>query len=166
MISPPLRIGNADIAATLKDGVLTVSHFKGALYGGSLNLSGVVNASQPALSFDFKGDASGIYLGEMLRSTSGTNQFGSSIKVTIDGRLNATGHRRCAAAARPPSQLRSSLAGGAQARRPHLCRRRQGAAGAGLGRSPARAGGVIDNTLGNVLGIVGDKRRRRRSATS
>ena len=91
LVSPPLRIGNADIAATLKDGVLTVAHFKGALYGGSLNLSGVVNASQPALAFDFKGDASGLYLGEMLRSTAGTNQFGGTIKVTIDGRLNASG---------------------------------------------------------------------------
>ena len=36
LISAPLRIGNADLAATLKDGVLTVTHFKGALYGGSL----------------------------------------------------------------------------------------------------------------------------------
>ena len=51
--------------------MLTVSHFKGGLYGGSLDLSGVVNGSQPALAFDFKGDASGINLGEMLRSNVG-----------------------------------------------------------------------------------------------
>ena len=93
LISPPLRMGDADIAATLKDGVLTVTHFKAALYGGSLNLSGVVNASQPALAYDFKGDASGLNLGEMLRSNAGTNQFGGTIKVTIDGRLNASGTR-------------------------------------------------------------------------
>ena len=80
LISPPLRIGNADLAATLKDGVLTISHFKGALYGGSLNFSGVVNASQPALAVDLKGDATGILLGEMLRSTRGSNQFGSTIR--------------------------------------------------------------------------------------
>ena len=47
LISPPLRLGNADIAATLKDGVLTVAHFKGGLYGGSLDLSGV-DQWQPA----------------------------------------------------------------------------------------------------------------------
>ena len=107
LISPPLRIGNADIAATLKDGVLTISHFKGALYGGSLNLSGVVNASQPALAFDFKGDASGLYLGEMLRSIAGTNQFGGTIKVTIDGRLNASGTHAARAAARRPASSRA-----------------------------------------------------------
>jgi hypothetical protein len=42
----------------------------GGLYGGALELSGTVNGSQPGhLSFDFKGDANGIYVGEMLRST-------------------------------------------------------------------------------------------------
>ncbi len=112
LISPPLRIGNADLAATLKDGVLTISHFKGSLYGGSLDFSGVVNASQPALAVDLKGDATGIRLGEMLRSTRGSNQFGSSIKVTIDGRLNATGIA-VRAGGTTSDQLRSSLAGGA-----------------------------------------------------
>ena len=47
LISAPLRIGNADLAATLKDGVLTVSSLKGPLYGGSLNFSGVAQR-QPA----------------------------------------------------------------------------------------------------------------------
>jgi len=153
LISPPLRIGDADIAATLKDGVLTVAHFKGALYGGSLSLSGVVNASQPALSFDFKGDASGLYLGEMLRSTSGTNQFGGSIKITIDGRLNASG-LVLRGAGSTSSQLKASMAGGAQLGG-HIFvgadRALQvlGSAATGV------VGGVIDNTLGNVLGIVG-----------
>ncbi|MDP1963511.1 MAG: AsmA family protein, partial [Reyranella sp.] len=113
LISAPLRIGNADLAATLKDGVLTVTHFKGALYGGSLAFSGVVNGSQPALSFDFKGDANGIYLGEMLRATSGTNQFGGGVKVTIDGRLNANGLTMRGAGA-TSAQIKSSMAGGAQ----------------------------------------------------
>ncbi len=155
LISPPLHIANADIAATLKDGVLTVSHFKGGLYGGSLNLSGVVNASQPALSLDFKGDASDIYVGEMLRSTSGTNQFGGSIKVTVDGKLNATG-LVLRGAGTTSSQLKSSLSGGAQLGG-HLfvgadkMLQVLGTAAAGV------AGGVIDNTLGNVLGIVGQR---------
>jgi uncharacterized protein involved in outer membrane biogenesis len=153
LISPPLRLGDADIAATLKDGVLTVTHFKAALYGGSLNLSGVVNASQPALTYDVKGDASGLYLGELLRSNAGTNQFGSTIKVTIDGRLNASGLALRGAGA-TSSQLKSSMAGGAQLSG-HIfagadkALQMLGSAATGV------VGGVIDNTLGNVLGIVG-----------
>ena len=155
LISPPLRIGNADLAATLKDGVLTISHFKGALYGGSLNFSGVVNASQPALAVDLKGDATGILLGEMLRSTRGSNQFGSTIKVTIDGKLNATGIA-VRAGGTTSDQLRSSLAGGANLGG-HIyvgadeALRFMGSALAGA------AGGVIDNTLGTALGIVGQR---------
>ena len=155
LISPPLRIGNADLAATLKDGVLTISHFKGALYGGSLNFSGVVNASQPALAVDLKGDATGILLGEMLRSTRGSNQFGSTIKVTIDGKLNATGIA-VRAGGTTSDQLRSSLAGGANLGG-HIyvgadeALRFLGSTLAGA------AGGVLDNTLGNALGIVGQR---------
>src|SRR5262249_11535150 len=92
LVSSPLRISNADLAITLKDGVLTISHFKGGLYGGSLGLSGVVDGSKPGyLALDLKGNASSIGVGEMLRSTSGSNQFGGAVKVTIDGSLNASG---------------------------------------------------------------------------
>src|SRR4030095_10472087 len=44
LVSSPLRLSNADLAATLKDGVLTIQHFKGGLYGGTLELSGLLNA--------------------------------------------------------------------------------------------------------------------------
>ena len=90
--------------ATLKDGVLTISHFKGGLYGGSLDLSGVVNGSQPALAIDLKGDASGIQLGEMLRSTSRqqpVRRHGQGHRSTAQ--LNATGITRARPAARPPT---------------------------------------------------------------
>lgn len=155
LISAPLRIGNADLAATLKDGVLTVSHFKGGLYGGSLAFSGVVNGSQPALSIDFKGDANGIYLGEMLRSTAGTNQFGSTVKVTIDGRLNATGITVRGAGA-TSDQLKSSMAGGAQLGG-HIYAGADKALQVLGGAAAGAVGGVIDQTLGNVLGAVGQK---------
>ncbi|MDP2329933.1 MAG: AsmA family protein [Reyranella sp.] len=155
LISAPLRIGNADLAATLKDGVLTVSHFKGALYGGSLAMSGVVNGSQPALSFDFKGDANGIYLGEMLRATSGTNQFGGGVKVTIDGRLNANGLTMRGAGA-TSAQIKSSMAGGAQLSG-HVFAGADKALQVLGGAAAGAAGGVIDQTLGNVLGAVGQK---------
>ena len=155
LISAPLRIGNADLAATLKDGVLTVSHFKGALYGGSLAMSGVVNGSQSALSFDFKGDANGIYLGEMLRATSGTNQFGGGVKVTIDGRLNANGLTMRGAGA-TSAQIKSSMAGGAQLSG-HVFAGADKALQMLGGAAAGAAGGVIDQTLGNVLGAVGQK---------
>lgn len=155
LISAPLRIGNADLAATLKDGVLTISHFKGALYGGSLALSGVVNGSQPTLSFDFKGDANGIYVGEALRSTSGSNQFGGGVKVTIDGRLNANGITAHGAGA-TSDQIKSSMAGGAQLSG-HIFAGADRALQVLGGAAAGAAGGVIDQTLGNVLGAVGQK---------
>lgn len=155
LISAPLRIGNADLAATLKDGVLTVSHFKGALYGGSLALSGVVNGSQPKLSLDFKGDANGIYVGEALRSTSGTNQFGGGVKVTLDGRLNANGITVHGAGA-TSDQLKSSMAGGAQLSG-HIFAGADRALQMLGGAAAGAAGSVIDQTLGSVLGAVGQK---------
>src|SRR5471030_1923475 len=49
LISSPLRIKNADLALTIKNGVLTLQHFKGGLFGGSIDLSGTVDGSRPAL---------------------------------------------------------------------------------------------------------------------
>ncbi len=155
LISAPMRIGNADLAATLKDGVLTVQHFKGSLYGGSLALSGVVNGSGPALAFDFKGDANGISLSEMLRSTSGSNQFGSAVKVTIDGRLNANGINIRGGGA-TSAQIRSSMAGSASLGG-HIFVGADRALQVLGGAAAGAAGSVIDNTLGNVLGAVGQR---------
>jgi len=155
LISPPLRIGNADLAATLKDGVLTISHFKGALYGGSLDFSGVVNASQPALAVDLKGDATGMLLGEMLRSTRGSNQFGSTIRVTIDGKLNATGIS-VRAGGTTSDQLRSSLAGSANLGGHIFVGADEALRFIGSTLAGA-AGGILDNTLGTALGIVGQR---------
>ncbi|MGH8432484.1 MAG: hypothetical protein ACREUF_19000, partial [Solimonas sp.] len=50
-----LTAGNTDIAAELKNGRLTITHFKAGIYGGSLQLSGVVDATQPSLTFDLGG---------------------------------------------------------------------------------------------------------------
>ena len=155
LVSSPLRIGNADLSASLKDGILTVQHFKGSLYGGSLALAGTVNATQPALSLDFKGDANGIILGEMLRSTSGSNQFGGAIKVTIDGKLNANGIT-LRGSGTTSNQIRASMAGGAQLGG-HIfvgadrALQMLGSVAAGA------ASTVIDQTLGNVLGAVGQR---------
>ena len=113
LISAPLRINNADLVLSLKDGVLTVEHFKGALYGGALALSGTIDGSKPALAIAFKGDASNISIGEMLRGMNGSNQFGSAVKVTIDGQLSANGITLNGGGS-TSEQIKSSLAGGAQ----------------------------------------------------
>lgn len=155
LVDTPLRIAGADLAATLKDGVLTIAHFKGNLFGGSLNLAGTVDATQPALAIDLRGDVNGIYVGEALRATSGSNQFGGAIKITIDGKLNATGLTVRGRGA-TSEQISRSLTGGAELGG-HIfvgadkALQVLGSAAAGA------AGGVIDQTLGNALGIVGQR---------
>lgn len=155
LVSSPLRIGNADLSASLKDGILTVQHFKGSLYGGSLALAGTVNATQPALSFDFKGDANNIILGEMLRSTSGSNEFGSAIKVTVDGKLNANGIT-VRGGGTTSDQIRASMAGGAQLGG-HIFIGADRALQMLGSMAAGAASTVIDQTLGNVLGAVGQR---------
>ena len=155
LVSAPLRLSNADIAVTLKDGVLTLQHLKAGLYGGTLDLSGTVNGSKPALAFDLGGAAANIHLGEMLRSLSGTNQYGGAAKITIDGRLSATGIALRGGGA-TAEQIKASMAGGAQLGG-HVFVGADKALTA-LGTAAAGAvGGAIDNALGNALGIAGVK---------
>lgn len=155
LVMAPLHVTNADLAITLKDGVLTVSHFKGALYGGAMTLSGVVDGSKPGLSFDFKGDAENIYIGEMLRQTSGSNQFGSAVKVTIDGKLNAKS-LSIKGAGTTSNQIKSSMAGGADLSG-HIYVGADKALTTLGSAATGAVGGVIDNTLGNVMGLAGQK---------
>jgi uncharacterized protein involved in outer membrane biogenesis len=155
LISAPLRIANADLAITLKDGVLTVEHFKGALYGGALALSGTVDGSKPALAIAFKGDANNISIGEMLRGTSGTNTFGGVAKVTIDGQLSATGIA-INGGGTTSEQIKSSLAGGAQLGGHVMVGADKALTMIGSAATGA-VGGLIDNTLGTALGAVGQK---------
>jgi uncharacterized protein involved in outer membrane biogenesis len=153
LVSSPLRLTNASLAATLKDGVLTLSYFKGALFGGTLDLSGVVNATQPALAFDFKGDANNIYIGEMLRSMSGKNVFGGTVKITVDGKLNANGIA-VKGGGSTADQIKRSIAGGAQLGG-HIYAGADKALTTLGTAATGVVGGVIDNTLGSALGIVG-----------
>lgn len=149
------RLGNADIAAELKDGKLTLTHLSGGLYGGTLNLSGVVDATEPALSFHLKGNAEGLRIGEMMRASSGSNEVGSLIKIALDGVLNANdivlkGSGTTAAG------LKASLAGSARLGGhlyPSADRFLQmiGAAATGV------TGGAIDFTLGNIASLFGER---------
>ncbi|MBN9086001.1 MAG: AsmA family protein [Reyranella sp.] len=155
LISSPLRLGNADIAVTLKDGLLTLQHLKGGLYGGAVDLSGTIDGRKPAVAIDFKGSATGINLGEMLRATSGTNVFGGQVKVTVDGRLDATGIALTGAGS-TREQIRGSMVGGAQLGGHVFVGADKALIALGSGAAGA-VGGVIDNTLGNVLGVVGQR---------
>ena len=116
---------------------------------------GTVNATQPALSIDFKGDANSIILGEMLRSTSGTNQFGSAIKVTVDGKLNANGIT-LRGGGTTSDQIRASMAGGAQLGG-HIFVGADRALQMLGSMAAGAASSVIDQTLGNMLGAVGQR---------
>lgn len=155
LVSSSLRISNADLAVTLKDGVLTLQHFKGGLYGGSLDLSGTVNGSQPALSFDMKGDATNMSVSEMMRETSGSNQVGGPVKITIDGKLNANGIT-VKGGGGTAQQIQSSMAGGATLSGHIFVGADKALTTIGSAATGA-AGGVIDQTLGNALGAVGQK---------
>lgn len=151
----PMPLGNAEVVASLKDGVLTVARFEGGLYGGTISLAGVVDGREPSLSFDFKGEARDLRLGEMLRRSSGTNEVGSLIKIALDGRLSASG-MALRGNGTTVAEIRNSLAGSAQLNG-HVQARADrflqvlGAAATGA------AGGVIDLTLGNVMSVLGEK---------
>lgn len=151
----PIALGGAEIAASLKDGLLTVSHLKGGLYGGTISFSGTVDGTRPSLSFDFKGEARDIKLGELLRHSSGTNEIGSLIRITLDGAMSATDVALRGSGA-TVAELRSSLAGGAQLNG-HIVARADrflqilGSAATGA------VGGAIDVTLGNIMSAFGDK---------
>lgn len=148
-------LGNADIAAELKDGKLAITHLKGGLHGGTLNLSGMIDATQPVLTFDLRGDVTGMRVGELMREMSGSNEVGSLIKITLDGVLNAT-NIALRGSGSTIGELRASLAGSARAGghiHPRADRFLQfiGAAATGV------TGGVIDATLGNLVSLFGDK---------
>lgn len=155
LVSSPLRLNNADIVVTLKDGLLTLEHLKGGLYGGTVDLAGTVDGRKPAVAIDFKGSATGINLGDVLRGTSGTNVFGGQVKVTVDGRLDATGITLKGAGS-TREQLRGSMVGGAQLGGHVFVGADKALIALGSGAAGA-VGGVIDNTLGNVLGVVGQR---------
>ncbi len=108
-----LRINYCDFQATLANGRLTLAKLTGQIYGGGVDFSGTVDATGNALAVDIKGDVRGIYLGEMLRGTAGTNNFGNEdLTVAIDGKLDAT-NIQIAGKGRSPQEIRDGLAGSA-----------------------------------------------------
>ena len=108
-----LTVDYADLDASLTRGVLTISRLTGQIYGGGVNFSGTIDASGKALAVNVKGDVKGIYVGQMLRGTAGSNSLGnSSLTVAMDGKLDATGIQ-VAGKGNSPMEIRNGLTGGA-----------------------------------------------------
>ena len=108
-----LKIDYADLDASLTRGVLTISKLTGQLYGGGVSFAGTIDASGAALAVDLKGDVRGLYLGQLLRGTAGSSSFGnSSLTVSMDGKLDATGIR-LTGKGRTPEEVRNGMTGGA-----------------------------------------------------
>jgi hypothetical protein len=107
-----LKINYCDFNATLANGRLTLAKLTGQFYGGGVDFSGTVDATGAALAVDVKGDVRGIYFGEMLRGTAGTNSFGNSdLTVAIEGKIDATTSHR--GKGRSPEEIRNGFAGSA-----------------------------------------------------
>jgi uncharacterized protein involved in outer membrane biogenesis len=108
-----LKIDYADIEATLRNGVLTISRLTGQFYGGAVDFAGTIDASGAAVTVDLRGSLQGIYVGEMLRGAAGDNNFGDpNLKIAIDGKLSAMGIR-LRSRGRSPEEIRNNLTGAA-----------------------------------------------------
>ena len=104
-----LNIAYADLEATLRNGVLTISKLTGQFYGGAVDFTGTINASGQTVTVDLTGSLQGIYVGEMLRGTAGTNNFNNpDLSLSIDGKLSATGIQ-LKAQGKSPEEIRNNL---------------------------------------------------------
>lgn len=104
-----LTIAYADLEATLRNGVFTISKLTGQVYGGAVDFTGTIDASGQTVAVDMTGSLQGIYVGEMLRGTAGTNNFNNpNLSLSIDGKLSATGIQ-LKGQGKSPEEIRDSL---------------------------------------------------------
>ena len=97
------------------NGVFKIAKLTGQFYGGAVDFSGTVDASKNTLTVDLKGSLQGIYFGEMLRGTAGTNSFGNdNLTVAVDGKINVMDI--AVQGQRPHSPRRSAIRSPAAAR--------------------------------------------------
>lgn len=109
-----LKIAYADLEATLRGGIGTITKLTGQFYGGAVDFSGTVDAAKKTLAVDLKGSLQGIYLGEMLRGTAGTNSFGNdNLMVAVDGKINVM-DISVQGSGRTTQEIRDSLSGRGQ----------------------------------------------------
>ncbi|WP_428671331.1 AsmA family protein [Reyranella sp.] len=104
-----LNVTYADLEATLRNGVLKISKLTGQFYGGAVDFTGTVDASGQTVMVDMTGSLQGIYVGEMLRGTAGTNNFNNpNLSLSIDGKLSAMGIQ-LKAQGKSPEEIRDNL---------------------------------------------------------
>ncbi len=109
-----IKVAYADLEATLRGGICTISKLTGQFYGGAVDFSGTVDATKSALAVDLKGSLQGIYFGEMLRGTAGTNSFGNdNLTVAVDGKINVM-DISVRGSGRTTEEIRDSLTGRGQ----------------------------------------------------
>lgn len=109
-----VQVNYADLRANLRNGVFSIEKLTGQFYGGAVDFRGSVDANKSTLFLDLAGSLQGIYLGEMLRGTTGTNNFGNEhLTVAIEGKLSVMDIALKGSGA-SPEQIRNSLTGGGQ----------------------------------------------------
>jgi hypothetical protein len=110
----PVQVHYGDLTATLKNGVLKISKLTGQFYSGAVDFTGTVDASKATLALDLVGSLQGIYVGEMLRGTTGTNTFGNDqLTVAVDGKINVM-NIALKGSGNSPEAIRNSLVGSGQ----------------------------------------------------
>jgi uncharacterized protein involved in outer membrane biogenesis len=109
-----LKVTYADMQASLQNGLFKVAKLTGQFYGGAVDFNGTVDATKDALALDMRGSLQGIYLGEMLRGTAGTNTFGNQdLMISVDGKLSVM-NIALKGSGTTPEQIRNSLSGSGQ----------------------------------------------------
>jgi uncharacterized protein involved in outer membrane biogenesis len=109
-----IKIAYADLEATLRGGICTITKLTGQFYGGAVDFSGTLDAAKNTLAVDLKGSLQGIYFGEMLRGTAGTNSFGNdNLTVAVDGKINVM-DISVQGSGRTTEEIRNSLTGRGQ----------------------------------------------------
>jgi uncharacterized protein involved in outer membrane biogenesis len=109
-----LKVTYADMQASLQNGLFKIAKLTGQFYGGAVDFNGTIDATKDALTLDLLGSLQGIYLGEMLRGTAGTNTFGNqNLMISVDGKISVMSIE-LKGAGTSPEQIRNSLSGSGQ----------------------------------------------------
>jgi hypothetical protein len=106
-----VKVTYADMQATLSNGVFKIAKLTGQFYGGAVDFNGTIDSTKNTLALDLKGSLQGIYLGEMLRGSAGTNSFGNEhLMVAVDGKVTIM-DITLTGSGRSPEEIRNSLTG-------------------------------------------------------
>jgi hypothetical protein len=109
-----LKVTYADMQASLQNGLFKIAKLTGQFYGGAVDFNGTIDATKDALALDLQGSLQGIYLGEMLRGTAGTNTFGNQdLMISVDGKISVM-NIALKGSGTTPEQIRNSLSGSGQ----------------------------------------------------